>query len=141
MNRFFLIAAMFAALAYSGTTSAELEYGYTTDTELVASDIAVNDSGMVITYEGNVGKYGLVHASHQYFPTNEAETKGYFMGTVQSIDETGIVQRDKTVGLWTRKGSILRIYGLDDGNEVVFHISDIDLRTKKMTGKVMEIKP
>ncbi|MDB2432656.1 hypothetical protein N9W66_00800 [Luminiphilus sp.] len=34
------------------------------DAQLVVSDISMTEDGMVITYEGNVGKYGLVHATH-----------------------------------------------------------------------------
>ena len=49
----------------------------------------MNNSGMAATYEGNVGKYGMVIASHKYLPSNDAETKGSFTGSVQAINDAG----------------------------------------------------
>ena len=73
------------------------------DAQLVVSDISMTEDGMVITYEGNVGKYGLVHATHNMTSTNEESTKGYFTGTVQAINDAGELEKSATLGLWSRK--------------------------------------
>ena len=86
------------------------------DAQLVVSDISMTEDGMVITYEGNVGKYGLVHATHNMTSTNEESTKGYFTGTVQAINDAGELEKSATLGLWSRNGTMLKVYGFDDDN-------------------------
>jgi hypothetical protein len=100
----------------------------------------MNDSGMVITYEGMAGKYGLVHATHNMVSTNDANAKGYFTGTVQAIDDTGALESSMTLGLWSRDGTQLKVYGFDDDSPTrILHISTVDLRAKTFQAKVWEL--
>ena len=70
------------------------------DEQLVVSDMSMTEDGMVITYEGNVGKYGLVHATHNMTSTNEKSTRRYFTGTLQVINDAGELENSATLGLW-----------------------------------------
>jgi hypothetical protein len=110
------------------------------DAQLVVSDISMTEDGMVITYEGNVGKYGLVHATHNMTSTNEESTKGYFTGTVQAINDAGELEKSATLGLWSRNGTMLKVYGFDDDNASrILHISDVDLKGKVNKVRVWEL--
>ena len=111
-----------------------------TEVELSISDISMSERGMVITYEGLAGKYGLVHATHNMVSTNDANSKGYFTGTVQAIDDTGALQKSMTLGLWSRNGTELKVYGFDDDSPTrILHISTVDLRAKSFQAKVWEL--
>ena len=130
-----------AALCFSLTTQAD-NHGFDNfiEVELTVSTITMNDSGMVITYEGMAGKYGLVHATHNMVSTNDANAKGYFTGTVQAIDDTGALESSMTLGLWSRDGTQLKIYGFDDDSPTrILHISTVDLRAKTFQAKVWEL--
>ena len=108
--------------------------------ELRVSSLTMNDSGMVITYEGIAGKYGLVHATHNLVATNDAGTKGYFTGTVQAIDDQGGLDKSMTLGLWSRDGTNLKVYGFDDDSPTrILHISEVDMKDKKFKAKVWEL--
>jgi hypothetical protein len=108
--------------------------------ELRVSSLTMNDSGMVITYEGIAGKYGLVHATHNLVATNEASTKGYFTGTVQAIDDQGGLGKSMTLGLWSRDGTNLKVYGFDDDSPTrILHISEVDMKDKIFKAKVWEL--
>ena len=130
-----------AALCFSLTTQAE-NHGFDNfiEVELTVSTITMNDAGMVITYEGMAGKYGLVHATHNMVSTNDANAKGYFTGTVQAIDDTGALESSMTLGLWSRDGTQLKVYGFDDDSPTrILHISTVDLRAKTFQAKVWEL--
>ena len=130
-----------AALCFSLTTQAD-NHGFDNfiEVELTVSTITMNDSGMVITYEGMAGKYGLVHATHNMVSTNDANAKGYFTGTVQAIDDTGALESSMTLGLWSRDGTQLKVYGFDDDSPTrILHISTVDLRAKTFRAKVWEL--
>jgi hypothetical protein len=130
-----------AALCFSLTTQAD-NHGFDNfiEVELTVSTITMNDSGMVITYEGMAGKYGLVHATHNMVSTNDAKAKGYFTGTVQAIDGTGALESSMTLGLWSRDGTQLKVYGFDDDSPTrILHISTVDLRAKTFQAKVWEL--
>ena len=130
-----------AALCFSLTTQAD-NHGFDNfiEVELTVSTITMNDAGMVITYEGMAGKYGLVHATHNMVSTNDANAKGYFTGTVQAIDDTGALESSTTLGLWSRDGTQLKVYGFDDDSPTrILHISTVDLRAKTFQAKVWEL--
>ena len=110
------------------------------DVELAISDVSMTAEGMVITYEGTAGKYGLVHATHNMVATNDENTKGYFTGTVQAINDKGVLEKSATLGLWSRDGTNLKVYGFDDDNSSrILHISTVDLRTKTFQASVWEL--
>ena len=139
MTRILILAL--AALCFSLTTQAD-NHGFDNfiEVELTVSTITMNDSGMVITYEGMAGKYGLVHATHNMVSTNDANAKGYFTGTVQAIDDTGALESSMTLGLWSRDGTQLKVYGFDDDSPTrILHISTVDLRAKTFQAKVWEL--
>jgi hypothetical protein len=130
-----------AALCFSLTTQAD-NHGFDNfiEVELTVSTITMNDAGMVITYEGMAGKYGLVHATHNMVSTSDANAKGYFTGTVQAIDDTGALESSMTLGLWSRDGTQLKVYGFDDDSPTrILHISTVDLRAKTFQAKVWEL--
>ena len=130
-----------AALCFSLTIQAD-NHGFDNfiEVELTVSTITMNDAGMVITYEGMAGKYGLVHATHNMVSTNDANAKGYFTGTVQAIDDTGALESSMTLGLWSRDGTQLKVYGFDDDSPTrILHISTVDLRAKTFQAKVWEL--
>lgn len=110
------------------------------DVELRISSVTMNDSGMAITYEGVAGKYGLVHATHNLVATDDTNNKGYFTGTVQAIDDKGILEKSMTLGLWSRDGTDLKVYGFDDDSTTrILHISDVNLKDKKFEARVWEL--
>jgi hypothetical protein len=100
----------------------------------------MNDDGMLVTYEGEAGKYGMVFATHNYVPSNNEETQGNFTGNVQAIDDNGMIDRVFTAGLWRRDGVQLRVYGYDDDRaHRIMWIGDGNLKSKVFKVKVWEL--
>ena len=135
-----LILALTLCLAPLFVAAQDQSFDDFIDVELAVSDISMTADGMVITYEGTAGKYGLVHATHNMVATNDENTKGYFTGTVQAINDAGALEKSATLGLWSRDGTNLKVYGFDDDNSSrILHISTVDLRTKSFRARVWEL--
>ena len=95
---------------------------------------------IAITYSGEVGKYALVHLSHQYVPSNSTDTQGLFTGTVRSIDDAKVIDRLVRAGLYSRDGATLRVYGFDDANaNRVLYAEDVDPRERTKNVKVCQL--
>ena len=128
---------LFFALSASAV---DVDFGEPIDVELRVSTVTMNDDGMVVTYEGEAGKYGMVFATHNYVPSNDDETQGNFTGNVQAINDSGEIDRVFTAGLWRRDGVKLRIYGYDDDlAHRIMWVGDADLKSKVFKAKVWEL--
>lgn len=139
INKFVL--AFMLSLTPFLVTAQDQSFDNFIDVELEISDVSMTSDGMVITYEGVAGKYGLVHATHNMIATNDENTKGYFTGTVQAINDTGALEKSETLGLWSRDGTNLKVYGFDDDNSSrILHISTVDLRAKSFKARVWELE-
>ncbi len=139
MNKAVLLLAFFVSTLTANAEEPRFENFI--DAELVVSDISMTEDGMVITYEGNVGKYGLVHTTHNMVSTNETSTRGYFTGTVQAINPSGDLEKSATMGLWSRDGTTLNVYGFDDADSSrILHIAEVDLMDKVNQVRVWELE-
>jgi len=95
---------------------------------------------MAITYSGEFGEYALLHPFHQYVPLNDTDTQGDFTGTVRSIDDASIIDRLVIVGLHSRDGFTLRVYGFDDVNaNRILYAEDVDPRGRTLTVKIWQL--
>jgi len=64
----------------------------------------------------------------------------HFTGTVQAIDDAGHLEQSMTLGLWSRSGTSLKVYGFDDDDLArILHISTVDLGTKVFNAEVWEL--
>jgi len=135
------VFSIFVGLVFTISAHAvDVDFNEPIEATLTISSFTVNDEGMAITYSGEVGKYGLVDASHQYTPTNAEETKGHFTGSVQAISDEGAVDRSFTAGLYSRDGVKVRLYGFDDDAAArIMWVGDADLREKVLNVKVWEL--
>lgn len=121
-------------------SAVDVDFGEPVDVELRVSTVTMNGNGMVVTYEGEAGKYGMVFATHNYVPSNDGETQGNFTGNVQAINDGGEIDRVFTAGLWRRDGVKLRIYGYDDDlAHRIMWVGDADLKSKVFKAKVWEL--
>lgn len=121
-------------------SAVEVDFGTPIQVELNVGTITSSESGLVITYEGVAGKYGLVFATHNLTASDSQETKGHFSGFVQAIDDGGVVDRSATSGLWKRSGTQLRVYGMDDDDVArILWVGDVDLKAKTFRGAVWEM--
>lgn len=131
------VLGLFFALSASAI---DVDFGEPIEVELKISAVTMNDEGMVVTYEGEAGKYGMVFATHNYVPSNDGETQGNFTGNVQAIDDSGEIDRVFTAGLWRRNGVKLRVYGFDDDlAHRIMWVGDADLKSKVFKVKVWEL--
>ena len=134
------ILMMFGLLFAFSASAVEVNFGEPIEVELKISSVTMNDDGMLVTYEGEAGKYGMVFATHNYVPSNNEETQGNFTGNVQAIDDNGMIDRVFTAGLWRRDGVQLRVYGYDDDRaHRIMWIGDGDLKSKVFKVKVWEL--
>ena len=131
---------MFGLLFAFSASAVEVNFGEPIEVELKISSVTMNDDGMLVTYEGEAGKYGMVFATHNYVPSNNEETQGNFTGNVQAIDDNGMIDRVFTAGLWRRDGVQLRVYGYDDDRaHRIMWIGDGNLKSKVFKVKVWEL--
>jgi len=134
------ILMMFGLLFAFSASAVEVNFGEPIEVELKISSVTMNDDGMLVTYEGAAGKYGMVFATHNYVPSNNEETQGNFTGNVQAIDDNGMIDRVFTAGLWRRDGVQLRVYEYDDDRaHHIMWIGDGDLKSKVFKVKVWEL--
>ncbi len=64
LRKFFIAAGLFLAVS---ANAVEVDFGELIEVELTVSTVTMNDNGMVVTYEGEAGKYGMVFATGFYF--------------------------------------------------------------------------
>jgi hypothetical protein len=134
------ILMMLGLLFAFSASAVEVDFGEPIEVELKISSVTMNDDGMLVTYEGEAGKYGMVFATHNYVPSNEEETQGNFTGNVQAIDDNGMIDRVFTAGLWRRDGVKMRVYGYDDDRaHRIMWVGDGDLKSKVFKVKVWEL--
>ena len=138
MLRFFsiLVGLVFTLSAYA----VDVDSNEPIEATLTISSFTVKDEGMAITYSGEVGKYGLVDASHRYTPSNVEQTEGHLTGNVQAISDEGAVDRSFTVGLYSSDGVKVRRYGFDDDAAArIMWVGDADLRENILKVKFWEL--
>ena len=57
-----------------------------------------------------------------------------------AINDAGALEKSATLGLWSRDGTNLKVYGFDDDNSSrILHISTVDLRAKSFRARVWEL--
>ena len=64
------VVGLFGLLFSISVSAIEVDFGDPVEVELTVSTVTMNDNGMVVTYEGEAGKYGMVFATHNYVPSN-----------------------------------------------------------------------
>ena len=86
---------------------------------IIESDVQIvsvnmESDAIVLSYEGDVGKYGHVFFTHRLVPSNQEESKGHFSGFARTILTDGGSVRGTLAGVWQRNGSAFKIHSLDD---------------------------
>ncbi|MDG2381102.1 MAG: hypothetical protein P8N76_05470 [Pirellulaceae bacterium] len=84
------------------------------EAEVTLLQVQMQESEIVLSYEGDVGKYGHVFFTHHLIPSNAEETKGRLTGFARTILADGGSVRGTLSGIWRREGSKFRVHSLDD---------------------------
>ena len=77
-------------------------------------NLELSDGGGVITVAAIAGKYGRVFLTYNMSTNPNSKTQGSFTGRGMGIDETGNREFAVRAGVWTRSGTTLTLYSLDD---------------------------
>ena len=84
------------------------------EADLQIVSVHMESDAIVLSYEGDVGKYGRVFFTHRLVPSNQEESKGHFNGFARTILADGGSVRGTLAGVWQRNGSAFSIHSLDD---------------------------
>ena len=84
------------------------------ESEVRIASVNMEPDAIVLSYEGDVGKYGHVFFTHRLVPSNPEESKGHFNGFARTILADGGSVRGTLAGVWQRNGSAFKIHSLDD---------------------------
>ena len=77
-------------------------------------NLELSDGGGVITVAAIAGKYGRVFLTYNMSTNPNSKTQGSFTGRGMGIDDTGNREFAVGAGVWTRSGTTLTLYSLDD---------------------------
>ena len=77
-------------------------------------NLELSDGGGVITVAAIAGKYGRVFLTYNMLTNPNSKTQGSFTGRGMGIDDTGNREFAVRAGVWTRSGTTLTLYSLDD---------------------------
>lgn len=77
-------------------------------------NLELSDGGGVITVAAIAGKYGRVFLTYNMSTNPNSKTQGSFTGRGMGIDDTGNREFAVRAGVWTRSGTTLTLYSLDD---------------------------
>ena len=77
-------------------------------------NLGLSDGGGVITVAAIAGKYGRVFLTYNMSTNPNSKTQGSFTGRGMGIDDTGNREFAVRAGVWTRSGTTLTLYSLDD---------------------------
>ena len=77
-------------------------------------NLELSDGGGVITVAAIAGKYGRVFLTYNMSTNPNSKTQGSFTGRGMGIDDTGNREFAVRAGVWTRGGTTLTLYSLDD---------------------------
>jgi hypothetical protein len=77
-------------------------------------NLELSDGGGVITVAAIAGKYGRVFLTYNMSTNPNSKTQGSFTGRGMGIDDTGNREFAVRAGVWTRSGTKLTLYSLDD---------------------------
>ena len=84
------------------------------ESEVKVVSVNMEADAIVLSYEGEVGKYGHVFFTHRLVPSNQEESKGHFNGFARTILTDGGSVRGTLAGVWNRTGAAFKIHSLDD---------------------------
>ena len=77
-------------------------------------NLELSDGGGVITVAAIAGKYGRGFLTYNMSTNPTSKTQGSFTGRGMGIDDTGNREFAVRAGVWTRSGTTLTLYSLDD---------------------------
>ena len=77
-------------------------------------NLELSDGGGVITVAAIAGKYGRVFLTYNMSTNPNSKTQGSFTGRGMGIDDTGNREFAVRAGVWTRSGTTLTLYSLDN---------------------------
>ena len=77
-------------------------------------NLELSDGDGVITVAAIAGKYGRVFLTYNMSTNPNSKTQGSFTGRGMGIDDTGNREFAVRAGVWTRSGTTLTLYSLDD---------------------------
>ena len=103
------------------------------ETVMDVTSVIINEDNSTMCFEGNVGKYGRVHANHTYIPNSSSKDSGKFYGEARTIMEDGTMVSASLQGVFRRDGGKINILSLDDasnGDQNYVRL-EIDLLDKK----------
>ena len=83
--------------------------------DVVVTSVKMEEEETVVTYEGDVGKYGHVFFTHCLESTLPDDSKGTFTGYARTVLADGGSVNARLQGVWRREGSELTVMSLDDG--------------------------
>ena len=97
------------------------------------TSVVVDGETTRICYEGNVGKYGRVFATHNFKSNDANRNSGNFTGDARTIMDDGSALSATLQGIWRRDGGEIQVYSLDDASngDQNFIQAKVDLLNKK----------
>ncbi len=105
---------------------------------LKITGVTVNEDNSVLCYEGDVGKYGRVFATHVIKSRDGNRNQGNFTGHSRTILEDGNALSATLQGIWSRDGGKMKFYSLDESShgDQNFIRGEVDLLSRDCTAKV-----
>ena len=85
------------------------------EADVIVTSVRMEEEQTVVSYEGDVGKYGHVFFTHRLESTLPDDSKGTFTGYARTILADGGSVTARLQGVWHREGSDLTVKSLDDG--------------------------
>jgi|TARA_B100000315_G_scaffold240557_1_gene260503 hypothetical protein len=111
------------------------------ESEMKVTSVIPIPGGSTLVYEGNVGKYGKVFASHNLYSNSATKNAGNFDGEARALMEDGTAIGASLQGIWKRDGNKITIHSLDDATngDQNYVVIEVDMIAMKSLVKVHSV--
>ena len=111
------------------------------ESTMTITSVIVDEDVTTLTYEGDVGKYGRVFATHHLRPSDTSRQSYEMDGTARALLEDGSMLTASAQGIGRRSGGVIKLFSLDNGSngDQNFVVLEVDVMKKSAAVKVYSV--
>ena len=111
------------------------------ESTISVTSVTVDSDVTTLNYEGDVGKYGRVFATHRLRASDELREAYEFEGSARTLMEDGTVVSVSLRGIGRRSAGHIKLFSLDNASngDQRFAVIEVDIMKKTASVKVYSV--
>ena len=103
---------------------------------IAVTSVTVEKDVTIVNYEGDVGKYGRVFATHRLRASEDTRQANEFEGSARTLLDDGTAVSVSLRGIGRRSGGRFKLFSLDNASNVDQRLAVIEVDMMEKTASV-----